>query len=229
LLCYGGVLDADSLPLHTSSPGGCSFGFRVTARHGSGRRRGVGVHGPSRMTACGGVVEDAGSAVARPAHAPESHGSLVLGVVVAPLVSDGFLLARPSSTSTSARRRPASLPARWRSTRHDTGGSARWRLAPAPLHGRPSLLLLLSDGAQEGEKIPRWRRTQEQVAADGFYRWRLGFGRARVAKMQHGAHGSHLRTPAQQGAAPWASPGERCGLPAVACARDVSKRKGKGE
>jgi hypothetical protein len=39
LLCYGGVLDADSLPLHTSSSGGCGFGFRVTARHGSGRRR----------------------------------------------------------------------------------------------------------------------------------------------------------------------------------------------
>jgi hypothetical protein len=100
------------------------------ARHGSGRRRGVGVHGPSRTTAGGVVVEDAGSAVARPVDAPEPHGSLVLGVVVAPLVSDGFLLAQPSSTSTSARRRPASLPARWRSTRHDTGGSARWRLAP---------------------------------------------------------------------------------------------------
>jgi hypothetical protein len=131
LLCYGGVLDADSLPLHTSSSGGCGFGFRVTARHGSGRRRGVGFHGPSRTTAGGGVVEDAGSAVARPVDAPEPHGSVVLGVVVAPLVSDGFLLARPSSTSTLARRRPASLPARWRSMRHDTGGSARWRLAPA--------------------------------------------------------------------------------------------------
>jgi hypothetical protein len=35
---------------------------------------------------------------------------------------------------------------------HDTGGSARWLLAPAPLHGRPSLLLLLSNGAQEVEK-----------------------------------------------------------------------------
>jgi hypothetical protein len=57
----------------------------------------VGVHGPSRTTAGGSVVEDAGSAVARPVDAPEPHGSLVLGVVVVPLVSDGFLLARPSS------------------------------------------------------------------------------------------------------------------------------------
>jgi hypothetical protein len=61
------------------------------------RRCGVGVHGPTRTTAGGGVVMDAGSAVARPVDAPEPHGSLVLGVVVAPLVGDGFLLARPSS------------------------------------------------------------------------------------------------------------------------------------
>jgi hypothetical protein len=61
------------------------------------RRCGVGVYGPSRTTAGGGVVEDTGSAVARPVDAPEPHDSLVLGVVVAPLVSDGFLLARPSS------------------------------------------------------------------------------------------------------------------------------------
>jgi hypothetical protein len=32
LLCYGGVLDTESLPLHTSSSGGCGFSFRVTAR-----------------------------------------------------------------------------------------------------------------------------------------------------------------------------------------------------
>jgi hypothetical protein len=60
-------------------------------------RCGVGVHGSSWTTAGGSVVEDAGSAVARPVDAPEPHGSLVLGVVVVPLVGDGFLLARPSS------------------------------------------------------------------------------------------------------------------------------------
>jgi hypothetical protein len=65
----------------------------AAARHGSVRRRGVGVPGSSRSTAGGGVVEDAGSAVARPVDAPEPHGPLVLGVVVAPLVSGGSLLA----------------------------------------------------------------------------------------------------------------------------------------
>jgi hypothetical protein len=75
-------------------------------------------------------------------------------------------------------------------------------------------------------KIPRRQRTQEQVAADGFYRWRLGFGRARVDRMQHGARGSHLRTPAQQGAAPWAKPGARCAATPVAIPRGSRGRKG---
>jgi hypothetical protein len=196
------------------------------------------------MTAGGGVVEDAGSAAARPVDAPEPHGPLVLGVIVAPLVSVGFLLARPSSPSTPARRRPVSLPAQLRSTRHDTGGSAWRRLAPAPLHGRSSLLLLLSDGAQEGEKrIPRRRRTRGEGAQHRFMRVSARVGErgrpgcsaghvARIQVRQRGWGGAIGMTASSQcgatpGRYPLASAGEKGGGTEVAGARAplVSERK----
>jgi hypothetical protein len=92
-----------------------------------------------------------------------------------------------------------------------------------PISSHP---LLFTGGGGGLGFSPGRRRTQEQVAADGFYRWRLGFGRARAAEMQHGARGSHPRTPAQQGAVPWARPGARCAATPVAIPRASRGRKG---
>jgi hypothetical protein len=97
---------------------------------------GVGVHGSSQTTAGGGVIEDAGSAVARPVDALEPHGSLVLVVVMAPLVGDGFLLARPSSCTA------------WR------GVAVR----------QPSQLHLRLDGDALGIKVPALRTAMGDVA-----------------------------------------------------------------